>query len=111
MEYVEGQTLAAKINGHPLAVSEIVEIGSQIADALDEAHGKGITHRNIKPANVMLNERGRVKVLPLENLSGDPAQEYFAEGMTETLISNLMQVRALRVISRTSVMRFKRGSV
>jgi eukaryotic-like serine/threonine-protein kinase len=63
MEYVEGQKLAAKINGHPLAVNEIVKIGSQIADALDEAHGKGITHRDIKPANVMLNERGQVKVL------------------------------------------------
>jgi serine/threonine protein kinase/Tol biopolymer transport system component len=63
MEYVEGQTLAAKINGQPLEASEIVEIGSQIADALDEAHGKGITHRDIKPANVMLNERGQVKVL------------------------------------------------
>ncbi len=46
-------------------------------------------------------------VLPLENLSGDPAQEYFADGMTEALISNLTQVRALRVISQTSVMRFK----
>jgi serine/threonine-protein kinase len=46
-------------------------------------------------------------VLPLENLSGDAAQEYFADGMTEALISNLTQVRALRVISRTSVMRFK----
>src|SRR6185436_16924430 len=49
MEYVEGQTLAAKINGQPLATSEIVEIGSQIADALDAAHRKGITHRDIKP--------------------------------------------------------------
>ncbi len=54
MEYVEGQTLAAKINGQPLAINEVVEIGSQIADALDEAHRKGITHRDIKPANVML---------------------------------------------------------
>ncbi len=63
MEYVAGQSLAAKINGQPLAVNEIVEIGSQIADALDEAHSKGITHRDIKPANVMLTLRGQVKVL------------------------------------------------
>ena len=63
MEYVEGQTLAAKINGHPLETGEIVDIGSQIADALDEAHSKGITHRDIKPANVMLTPRGQVKVL------------------------------------------------
>ncbi len=63
MEYVEGQTLAAKINGQPLAINEVVEIGGQIADALDEAHSKGITHRDIKPANVMLTPRGQVKVL------------------------------------------------
>ena len=63
MEYIEGQTLAAKINGTPLAISEIIAIGCQIADALDAAHSKGITHRDIKPANVMLNERGQVKVL------------------------------------------------
>lgn len=46
-------------------------------------------------------------VLPLQNLSGDPAQDYFAEGMTEALISSLGQIRALRVISRTSMMTFK----
>lgn len=63
MEYVAGQTLAAKINGQPLSCNEIIKIGSQIADVLDEAHGKGITHRDIKPANVMINERGQVKML------------------------------------------------
>jgi serine/threonine protein kinase/Flp pilus assembly protein TadD len=46
-------------------------------------------------------------VLPLDNLSGDASQEYFADGMTEALISNLAQVGALRVISRTSVMQYK----
>lgn len=63
MEYVDGQTLAARIKSSPLGVGQIVEIGIQIADALDEAHSKGIIHRDVKPANIMLTARGQVKVL------------------------------------------------
>jgi len=48
-----------------------------------------------------------IAVLPLENLTGDSSQEYFADGMTDALITNLAQVSSLRVISRTSTMRYK----
>src|SRR4029453_7483492 len=63
MEYVEGQTLAQKIGGRPLDPAAIVEIGGQVADALEAAHAKEITHRDIKPANLMITARGQVKVL------------------------------------------------
>jgi serine/threonine-protein kinase len=63
MEYVEGQTLAARIGGRSLETGEILDIVIQVADALDEAHGKSITHRDIKPANIMITPRGQVKVL------------------------------------------------
>lgn len=51
-----------------------------------------------------------IAVLPLENLSGDPEQEYFADGMTEALITDLSKIRGLKVISRTSVMQFKHAT-
>src|SRR5262249_17161467 len=49
-----------------------------------------------------------IAVLPLENLSGDPDQEYFADGMTDELITNLAELGNVRVVSRTSVMRYKK---
>src|SRR2546422_10193970 len=48
-----------------------------------------------------------IAVLPLENLTGDPSQDFFVDGMTDALITRLAQVSALRVISRTSAMRYK----
>jgi TolB-like protein/Flp pilus assembly protein TadD len=62
--------------------------------------------------NWIAGDRGRppiesIAVLPLENLSGDPGQEYFADGMTDELISQLAQIGALKVISRTSIMQYK----
>jgi serine/threonine protein kinase/tetratricopeptide (TPR) repeat protein len=63
MEYVEGETLAARLARGPLKVREAVDIAQQVADALDEAHGRGIIHRDIKSANLMLTRRGLVKVL------------------------------------------------
>lgn len=63
MEYVDGSPLSARIQEGALKVSEILQIGIQVADALDDAHSKGIVHRDIKPANLMLTPRGHVKVL------------------------------------------------
>src|SRR3989442_3704810 len=63
MEYIEGQTLDAKIGGRPLSVTEIVDLGIQLAEALDEAHSKHIIHRDIKPSNIVVTQGGRLKVL------------------------------------------------
>jgi TolB-like protein/Flp pilus assembly protein TadD/predicted Ser/Thr protein kinase len=63
MEYVEGETLNSKIDGRPLASTEILDIAAQVADALDEAHTRGITHRDMKSANIMVTARGQAKVL------------------------------------------------
>ncbi|MFL6211138.1 MAG: protein kinase domain-containing protein [Pyrinomonadaceae bacterium] len=63
MEYVAGQSLGERINRRPLPAPEVAHISAQIADALDEAHQAGVTHRDIKAGNIMLTARGRVKVL------------------------------------------------
>jgi two-component system LytT family response regulator len=63
MEYVEGRPVAERILEGPLKIPELVQIGMQVADALDDAHSKAIIHRDIKPANLMLTPRGHVKVL------------------------------------------------
>ena len=87
MEYVDGVSLKERLTGPALTVTEVLAIGIQIADALNEARQKQIVHRDLKPANILLTARGRIKVLDFglaKQLSDHGAESRVTtEGLTE----------------------------
>lgn len=83
MEFIRGETLSHRLEAGSFSEPDVLSIGIQVAEALEEAHTLGIVHRDLKPGNVMLTERGVVKVLDFglaKALEADPAE---MESLTE----------------------------
>ena len=119
MEFLEGQTLKHRFGGAPAPVDDLIDLGLQIADALEVAHSKGIVHRDIKPANIFATTRGGAKVLDfgLAKTAGAPAPldvtvsappELSTPGMTMGTIAYMSpeQVRGEELDARTDLFSF-----
>ena len=63
MELVDGESLATRLSGRPMDIEPLLDLGIQMADALEAAHAKGVVHRDLKPMNMMVNSRGQLKIL------------------------------------------------
>jgi eukaryotic-like serine/threonine-protein kinase len=102
MEYLEGQTLKHRIDGKPLPIDFVLDLGIQVADALDAAHAKGIVHRDIKPANIFITRTRQVKLLDFGLAKIDARRDLDATSDGETLKDLTSPGSALGTISYMS---------
>ena len=110
MELIQGQTLSARMGGRPLPFLELFDIGVQIAAALEEAHERGVIHRDLKPGNIMITARGQVKVLDfgIARLFGDVSSDTTATLTGHGIIGTLAymspeQLRGERLDPRSDI--------
>ena len=119
MEFVQGETLDARINGKPLELKEALGIATQIAEGLSEAHGHGIIHRDIKPANIIITPRRQAKVMDFGLARSLPTTDAIdTEAATQNLLTtpgtvigtvpymSPEQVKGEKVDARTDIFSF-----
>jgi non-specific serine/threonine protein kinase len=89
MELLEGQTLAQRMGRQPFQLGELLDLGIQIADALESAHAKGIVHRDLKPVNLFVTSRGQVKILDFGLAKIDRSRVAGEETISDTTAGRL----------------------
>jgi serine/threonine protein kinase len=108
MAYIQGQSLRKRIDSGPLELEEALKIAAQVAEGLQEAHGKGIVHRDIKSANIMVTPKGQAKVMDFGLARVAGASLVTQEGTTMGTVSYMSpeQARGEKVDHRTDIWSF-----